>query len=121
MGSRKYELGRASAGTKLSSHTYLRIVRVRGGNTKRRALRLDHGNLSWGSEAISRKTRIVSVVYNASSNELVRTNTLVKGAIVTVDAHPFKQWYSKHYGIDLSKGANQKIIESMKRSCHATR
>ncbi len=75
---------------------------MRGGNRKFRALRLDHGNFSWGSEvsklhpaappvlgshdrlfahlnkescpalqAITRKTRILDVVYNASNNELV--------------------------------------------------
>jgi hypothetical protein len=36
--------------TKLSSHVAVRRVRVRGGNSKFRALRLDHGNYSWGSE-----------------------------------------------------------------------
>ena len=35
------------------------------------------------------------VVYNASNNELVRTQTLVKSAIVQVDAAPFKQWHSQ--------------------------
>ena len=33
------------------------------------------------------------VVYNASNNELVRTKTLVKNAIVQIDATPFRQWY----------------------------
>lgn len=35
-------------------------------------------------------------VYNASNNELVRTNTLVKSAIIQVDATPFRQWYEAH-------------------------
>lgn len=52
---------------------------------------------------VSRKTRIISVVYNASNNELVRTNTLVKNTIVVVDAAPFRQWYATHYGLDLGK------------------
>ena len=39
---------------------------------------------------------IVFQVYNASNNELVRTNTLVKGAIIQVDATPFRQWYEAH-------------------------
>jgi ribosomal protein S8E len=43
------------------------------------------------------------VVYNASNNELVRTNTLVKSAIVQIDATPFRQWYEQHYGINLGK------------------
>ena len=41
---------------------------------------------------ITRKTRVLDVVYNASNNELVRTKTLVKNAIVLIDATPFKQW-----------------------------
>ena len=47
---KKYELGRQPANTKLSSNVAVRTVRTRGGNTKFRALRLDHGNYSWGSE-----------------------------------------------------------------------
>jgi small subunit ribosomal protein S8e len=77
----------------------LRRVRVRGGNFKIRALRLDHGNFSWTGEAIARTTRILKVVYNATSNELVRTNTLVKSAIVQIDASPFKAWYKKYYNV----------------------
>ncbi|KAB2096112.1 hypothetical protein ES319_A01G086900v1 [Gossypium barbadense] len=86
---RKYELGRQPANTKLSSNKTVRRIRVRGGNVKWRALRLDTGNYSWGSEAVTRKTRILDVVYNASNNELVRTQTL--------------QWYLQHYGVDLGR------------------
>jgi small subunit ribosomal protein S8e len=89
--------------TKLSSNKTVRKVRVRGGNFKFRALRLDTGNYSWGSEAVTRKTRILDVVYNASNNELVRTQTLVKSAIVQVDAAPFRHWYSQHYGVEIGK------------------
>ena len=70
---------------------------------KWRALRLDTGNYSWGSEAVTRKTRVLDVVYNASNNELVRTQTLVKSAIVQVDAAPFKQWYLQHYGVEIGR------------------
>jgi small subunit ribosomal protein S8e len=42
-------------------------------------------------------------VYNASNNELVRTNTLVKGAIIQVDATPFRLWYEAHVRILLRK------------------
>ncbi|PIA25736.1 hypothetical protein AQUCO_10800021v1 [Aquilegia coerulea] len=100
---RKYELGRQPANTKLSSNKTVRRIRVRGGNVKWRALRLDTGNYSWGSEAVTRKTRVLDVVYNASNNELVRTQTLVKSAIVQVDAAPFRQWYSQHYGVDIGR------------------
>ncbi|PON94124.1 Ribosomal protein [Trema orientale] len=110
---RKYELGRQPANTKLSSNKTVRRVRVRGGNVKWRALRLDTGNYSWGSEAVTRKTRILDVVYNASNNELVRTQTLVKSAIVQVDAAPFKQWYLQHYGVDI--GRKKKTAASAKK------
>ena len=76
-------------------------VRCRGGNLKHRALRLDSGNFSWGTEVCTRKVRVLDVSYNASNNELVRTKTLVKGAIVVIDAHPFKSWYEDHYGVKI--------------------
>jgi small subunit ribosomal protein S8e len=106
---RKYELGRQGAMTKLSSNKTVRRIRVRGGNFKFRALRLDTGNFSWGSEAVTRKTRILDVVYNASNNELVRTQTLVKNAIIQVDAAPFRTWYSQHYGIEIGK--KKKVVK----------
>jgi len=99
---RQYDLGRQMAMTKIGSKR-IREVRVRGGNKKFRALRLDTGNFSWGSEVCTRKTRILDVVYNASNNELVRTKTLVKNAIVQVDATPFRQWYEAHYGCTVGK------------------
>ena len=116
---RNYELGRPAAQTKLSSNKTIRQIRTRGGNTKLRALRLDQGNFSWQTEACTRKVgwyhsrrtcigesqqapperiiigcmwqaRILDVSYNASNNELVRTKTLVKGAIIQIDASPYK-------------------------------
>jgi small subunit ribosomal protein S8e len=49
---------------------------------KWRALKVDSGVFSWGSENVTRKTRVLDVVYNATNNELVRTKTLVKNCIV---------------------------------------
>ena len=99
---RKFELGRQPASTKLGAKR-IHVVRVRGGNIKHRALRLDTGNFSWGSESITRRTRMLDVVYNASNNELVRTKTLVKNAIIQIDATPFRQWYETHYGLAIKK------------------
>jgi small subunit ribosomal protein S8e len=101
---RKYELGRVPAATKLvpSAHR-VHQVRVRGGATKQRALRLDSGSFAWGSEGLARKTRILDVVYNASNNELVRTKTLVKNTIVQIDATAYRQWYEQHYGVTVGK------------------
>ena len=72
-------------------------VRGRGGNYKRRALRLDTGNFSWPSESITKKSRVVDVVYNATNNEYVRMKVLTKGAIVQIDAAPFRAYYASHY------------------------
>merc|ERR1711957_185952 len=95
-------------------HKRVRVVRCRGGNLKYRALRLESGNFCWGSENCTRKVRVMDVVYNSTNNELVRTKTLVKNTIVQVDAMPFKQWYTKHYGVDLGK----KKEEVEKKSKH---
>ncbi|CAG8452503.1 12542_t:CDS:2 [Ambispora gerdemannii] len=122
---RKFELGRQSANTKLGPKR-IHEIRVRGGNRKFRALRLDHGNFSWGSESVTKKTRLVAVAYNASNNELVRTNTLVKGAVIQIDATPFRQWYEAHYAQPIGRkkkkeGAVESEELNKKRSKHVLR
>lgn len=87
---RKYELGRQSSNTKIGSKK-ISMVRVRGGNYKKRALSLDIGNFSYLSLNVTRKTKIISVVYNSTNNELVRTNTLVKGSIIQIESVPFRE------------------------------
>ena len=88
---------------------------------KYRAMRLDAGNFVWPGEHAAHKTRILDTVYNASNQELVRTKTLTKNTIVQIDATPFRQWYMKHYGVDLSKKANAtpaEAAEPVKQSGH---
>jgi len=104
---RKFEMGRPAALCKLGSKR-VRPVRCRGGNMKYRALRIDAGNFAWGSENCTKKVRILDVVYNATSNELVRTKTLTKNTIVQIDAQPYKQWYLKKYGVDLGRKGGKK-------------
>lgn len=99
---RKFEMGRQPSMTKIGGKR-VHTVRVRGGNLKYRALRLEAGNYSWGSEGITRKTRVIKVVYHPSNNELVRTNTLTRAAIVQIDATPFRQWYENHYALSVGK------------------
>ena len=53
----KYELERPAANTKIGPRG-IHTVRVQGGNKRYRALRLDVGNFSWGSECCTRKVRI---------------------------------------------------------------
>ena len=99
---KKYEMGRQASMTKLGAKR-IHTIRTRGGNQKFRALRLDHGNFAWASQAVARKAKIIKVIYNASNNELVRTKTLVKNSIIEIDATPFRQWYLKHYGVQLGE------------------
>jgi len=40
------------------------------------------------------------VTENEAASTQVRTQTLVKNAIIQVDATPFKQWYQQHYGVE---------------------
>ena len=118
---RKFELGRPAAMTKIGEKK-VHTVRARGGNLKFRALRLDSGNFAWGTESTTKKVRVLDVTYNASNNELVRTKTLVKGAIVVVDAHPFKEWYENHYGVKIGNKKGQVVAEDdSKKSNHVQR
>ena len=117
---RKFEMGRVPSMTKIGAKRVI-FVRGRGGNIKTRALKNDHGNFSWGSEAISCKTRILDTVYNATNNELVRTKTLVKNTIVSVDSTPFRQWYLKKFDVELNKKKleeSNKLRADTKRSGH---
>ncbi|CUS21543.1 LAQU0S03e04962g1_1 [Lachancea quebecensis] len=109
---RKFELGRQPANTKIGNKR-IHTVRTRGGNKKFRALRIETGNFAWASEGVTRKTRIAGVVYHPSNNELVRTNTLTKSAIVQIDATPFRQWYESHYGQTLGKKKSGKVEEEI--------
>ena len=89
-------MGRPAANTKLGEKK-IRKVRTRGGNQKFRGLRNNTGNYNWASEGVAFKTKLLNVVYNASNNELVRTNTLVKNGIVSIDATPFRKYLIQHY------------------------
>ncbi len=93
-------IGRPAANTKLGGKK-VTTIGCRGGNEKFRALRLDSGNYSWGTEVCARKVRILECVYNATSNELVRTKTLTKGSIVYVEAAPFRAYFENKYGMQL--------------------
>eukprot|EP00656_Telonema_subtile_P012515 TRINITY_DN162_c0_g1_i7.p1 TRINITY_DN162_c0_g1~~TRINITY_DN162_c0_g1_i7.p1 ORF type:complete len:204 (-),score=61.31 TRINITY_DN162_c0_g1_i7:172-783(-) len=118
---RKFELGRPPSMTKIGA-TRIHTVRARGGNLKYRALRLDAGNFSWPSESVTKKCRVLNVVYNASNNELVRTNTLVKGNIIEIDSTPFRQWYEQHYGLKIGKKKeDEKSTTDVKKSNHVQR
>jgi len=111
---RAFEKGRQPANTRIGAKR-IHLVRTRGGNRKFRALRLDSGNFSWGSEGVTRKTRVIGVSFHPSNNELVRTNTLTKAAVVQIDAAPFRQWYEAHYGVALGRRRQQQQQQQQKK------
>jgi len=111
---RAFEKGRQPANTRIGNKR-IHLVRTRGGNRKFRALRLDSGNFSWGSEGISRKTRVIVVAFHPSNNELVRTNTLTKSAVVQIDAAPFRTWYEAHYGSTIGRRRQTKEATEEKK------
>lgn len=60
----------------------------------------------------------------------VRTQTLVKNAVIQVDANPFKQWYQQHYGTEIGAkkrsaaaqaAAAETAVEEKKASNHVKR
>ena len=106
-GKRNHAVGRPAAQTRIGEQR-VTPIRVRGGGLKHRALRLEAGTFAWASENATRKARILSTVYHPSDNEFVRTNTLTKGAIVSVDSAPFKTWYERQYGRGIGKSQFEK-------------
>eukprot|EP01070_Trichotokara_eunicae_P007506 Trichotokara_eunicae@DN5449_c0_g1_i11.p1 len=99
---RAHQKTRPAAATRIGKR-HVKKLRCHGGNYKLRALRVDSGRYTWTSQDCCRITRILGVVYNAASHELVRTNTLVKNAIVYIDATPFKQWLEQRFGVVATK------------------
>jgi small subunit ribosomal protein S8e len=67
---RKFELGRQPANTRIGAKR-IHEVRVRGGNKKFRALRLESGNFSWASEGVAKKTRIIAVYSQLRTRMLI--------------------------------------------------
>ena len=61
------------------------------------------------------------MAFHPSNNELVRTNTLTKSAVIQIDAAPFRQWYEAHYGASLgrrrqAKSKEGEAVEDKKKS-----
>lgn len=85
---RKNRMGRQASNTRVGEER-IREVRVRGGNIKMRALRLNKGSFKLISTNLEADAAIEQVVYHPSSNELMRTNTLTKSSVVKISSEPF--------------------------------
>ncbi|KAL6121685.1 ribosomal prt S8 [Nucleospora cyclopteri] len=84
---RKNMMGRQPSNTRIGEER-IKQVRCRGGNYKMRCLRINYGDFSIynGNEYFNDKTNIEQVIYHPSSNELMRTNTITKSAVVKIKA-----------------------------------
>lgn len=86
---RKHNSGRPSSNTKIGDRK-VKLLRVRGGNIKRRALRLNYGSFTLKSHNVTKRANILQVMYHPTNNELMRTNTLTKSAVVKIDNGEFR-------------------------------
>lgn len=102
--------GNQPSGTKIAGDVRVRPIRCRGGNIKKRALRLIQGTFELLTNGREYTTDLIQVVYNPTSNELVRTNTLTKSSVVVVDAKPFEADLKTVEGIKEDKEL-QEILE----------
>lgn len=83
-------IARPPSNTRVGAENKRKLVRVRGGSYKTRALRLKEGSFTLQTHRVSFKTAIHQVLYHPNGNEFVRTNTLTKGCVVKVDPSSFK-------------------------------
>ena len=77
---RAYESGRPAASTRIGEKR-IRKLRVKGGNLKHRALRLNSGNFNWASEGVALKTNILKLEINTPKKLLLKKNLVLNGRI----------------------------------------
>ncbi|TAJ43332.1 30S ribosomal protein S8e [Methanofollis fontis] len=83
-GKRRFEIGRAAAETHVGENRS-RLMRVRGGNVKVRALRADMASVSNPATGETKKVGIQTVEANPANINYVRRNLLTKGAIIRTE------------------------------------
>ena len=86
---RKSGIRRQPSITKLSEQKIVRF-HGKGYGYKNGALKINKGKFMWVSEGVTIKCKILQILYNASNNGFVGTQTLIKNCIVSVDPTPFK-------------------------------
>ena len=66
-----------------------------------------------GQHTCSSPASVVALTHAPASVSQVRTKTLVKSAVVQIDAAPFRTWYMQHYGKKIGvKTRNGEKVES---------
>lgn len=81
---RKYELGREPSDTIVGVERK-KIVRVRGGNIKVKALKTNAANIFIPDEGVVKRAVIESVTSNPANVHYARRNIITKGALVKTD------------------------------------
>lgn len=118
---RKFALARPPSNTKISD-TRVRKIRVRGGNTKERALKLNSGDFKLHSLDKTFNCKISQVMYHPTNTELMRTNTLTKSAVVKLESEDANKICSTIQEDELlrenaGKGLVYGILESRPGQC----
>lgn len=85
---KKQRCARRPAANTTLGEPKVKEVRVRGGGSKQRALKLNTGNFTLQSEGISARCTILEVVHNPSDNDIARRGILTKNAIVKIQTAP---------------------------------
>ena len=111
-GKKFYLKSRQPANTHIGE-TRVRTIRTRGGNSKERALRLKECAVTFPSTGAVYNVEISNVEYHPSSNELQRTNTITKSAVVKVLAAPFEPEFAKD-----SRCASDAGLMTLKQTGH---
>lgn len=83
-GKRRTEIGRSAADTIIGENR-VKTIRVTGGNTKVRALRVEYANVADKKTGKVQKAKINTVEENAANPNYVRRNLMTKGAIIVTD------------------------------------
>ena len=96
---RKFELGDRRPTRRSASRRSPRSARAAA--TKSSARCASSRATTPGARRSARARPVFWTWSTTPNNELVRTKTLVKNAIVQVDATPFRQWYEAHYGVKI--------------------
>ncbi|KAM0677141.1 ribosomal protein S8A [Binucleata daphniae] len=109
---RKYALHRQPSHTKIGE-TRVRPLRVRGGNIKKRALRLNQGEFTLRSHQLTDTYKIDVVMYHPTNTELMRTNTLTKSSVVKISNEAA---ISKIKSVCDNKSADKAFHENLEKS-----
>jgi len=84
--SRKYEMGRMPALSKIGETQKIKVIKVRGGAIKMKALVVQVANVLDPKTKKFTKSKIKQVLESSANRHFVRRNIVVKGTIIQTEA-----------------------------------